>query len=207
MIKNLLISYNLLFIVSLSAQNSKHLDNMKFVKLNLADLTFLNQYSIKLGYETSLKNKFYFAGIETGYVFYSMEDKIPVNGLYLESSIGRYIKSDINRNLLFKITPFYNITIIKQYLRYERELPDFGPYSEYVKTQYSKERFGLSGIFGVQQKISQLLYVELDLGLGYIQYRLNVPPDVKQSYFRLGLLRSGKMSINGIGALKVMHKF
>jgi len=83
---------------------------------------------------------------------------------------------------------------MNQYLRYDDSLPGFGKYYDYRKTQYHKNRYGLSFLFCWQHAFSRGYFTEVSTGLGLVYYRTVVPDGVTQQTFQNGEIVS-KMQI------------
>lgn len=172
-------------------------------KLTLLDASYINYLTAKLGYEYRPKTKNKGYEFELGYIFYSGEEKLDVNGYHIGASINWYIRKRTNFNSSFKLMPFYNIYSVDQYLKYQTELPNFGSFYEYRMTHYTKERFGLSCIFSAQKKVSKKMFFEFNFGIGMMYIHNQVPSQVIQYSFRNGLF-DRNLNFNIISNIKMV---
>lgn len=190
-------------LINLHGQNNKVIRPKNSYKITLLDVSYINYFTAKLGYEyrPESKNKGY--EIELGYIFYSREEILDVNGYHFGASVNWYTKKRPHSNNSFKLMPFYNIYSVDQYLKYFNEIPNFGSFYEYRMTHYTKERFGLSTLFCAQKKATKNMFLEVNLGIGMMYIHSKVPPQVVQESFRNGLFDSN-LNFNIISNVKLV---
>lgn len=141
--------------------------------------------TIKASYEFQVKNN-KFLEPELGYSFYSFEDKIKVKGIYVGASINRYKFEEGRYPKFIKFNPYYHKIYLQNYLEYDTFLPNFGNYSDYRMTRFSKNRFGFNFHIGKQYPFSSHSFLEISTGLGLEYYNTITPKEVTQLHFRNG---------------------
>lgn len=163
-----------------SNEKSEHL-----FKLTLLESSLISNVNLKCEYEFVTRNKSFGFAIEGGKTFYSNEEKVKATGSFISPSVTYYYFNKFkNTRLGFKLKPFYHEIFLNDYLKFSRETPF--QYHEYVKTDYSKIRYGAYLFQNVRQYINSNFFIEGGFGVGFVSYNTIVPDGVSQRYFENG---------------------
>ncbi len=160
------------------------------VKLNILESTINSTFNLKCEYEFVTRSKVAGFGIEAGKTFYSVDERVSAKGNFISTSFTfNYYRTKLLTTGI-KLKPFYHEIFIHDYLKFERITPHYFQYHEYVKTDYSKLRYGFSLCHTLRQYFHKRFFAEASIGLSLVNYETFIPEGVSQNYFKNGYFNS-----------------
>jgi hypothetical protein len=161
------------------------------VKFSLFDFSMFSLPAVKLHGEYLIGNreKPLSAGIDLGYIYYSVDEDTKASGTFTGLRLNSYRRSTIRSAFATSISVFRSKTYLNDYLKLEGKLPDMsgGNYFYYERMKYHKLRYGFSAEVLWQHKLAGRFFIEVGTGIGYVQFKTNVPDRVVQHTFVNGL--------------------
>jgi len=164
------------------------------IKGTLFDMSYFSLPYAGAGVEFDL-SKDWTLDIGAGYIYKSVDENINANGFRLHSKFNQTLDQRRNNRGAISVGVYYTHAFLNGYLLHQKTMRG-STYNEYLKRNYSKQRYGVTLEWINQFRIPDTQwFFEIGIGAMLSRFKTITPSDVTQQDFRNGLFYGKKIAV------------